>query len=367
MMTRKPALLLLLAGALLLPACSDSGPAAPPSDRPFIEGTRDNAQIGVVVNSTGNALRLIQLGEPEEAREVALGASNAVTPTRVSTYKGWIAVPLGNAASVAIVEAATQRIDRFFLFPSGNATGSAFTADGALLAANLIENEVGRVTLDQSSSDIDNRVDVAPKPTDIEIAGGRALVVSGNLDENYAPLGPGIVTALDAGTLAVLGTVETGGDNPNDAAVGPDGLLYVVNTGNYVDPGTMAIIDPATLTLVDVVQNVGVGPGSITIDDDGLAYISGFYFGTLVYDTRSRNFVRGSDNPVCAPLSDGSCRGASSAAAAGDGTVYQTFFGSPSQGLSPWVFVYEANTYALTDSIASGLGPSEVRITTFTN
>lgn len=355
----------LLAATLLLAACEDSDPVQPPSERTFIEGTEGDARIGLVVNSLGSALRLFQLGDPDQVREVALGASSAVTPTGVTVHGGSVAVPLGNAASVAVVDAASQRVDRFFLFPSGNATGSAFTDDGALLVANLLDDEVGRVELDQASDAVEDRVAVTPAPTDIEVVGGRALVLSGNLDDAFAPLGPGVVTALDPTTLEVLGTVETGGTNPSASAVGPDGLLYVVNTGDYVSPGTLAVIDPTTLERVEVVEGVGMGPGAITVDDAGFAYVSGFFLGTVVYDTGSRTFVRGPGDPVCAPLEDGGCRGASDAVAGDDGRLYQTFFGSAAEGLDPWIFVYQGAGYALVDSLAAGPGPSTLRIETF--
>jgi streptogramin lyase len=356
---------LLLAGVALLSGCDDEDPVDPGDDRPFFQGTEDDPQIGLVVNSLDNTLGLFQVGDPAESREVALGASSAVTPTGIAVGPRSLAVPLGNAASVALIDAETLRIDRFFLFPSGNATGSAFTEDGALLVANLLEDQVGRVAPDQESDDITQVVSVTPAPTDIEIVGERALVVSGNLDESFAPLGEGVVTALNPTTLEILGTVSTGGQNPSAGAVGPDGLLYVVNTGDFVNPATLAIIDPVTMERIDVIEDAGVGAGAISVDEDGLAYISGFFLGTIVFDTVTRSWVRDSDDPVCAPLDGGGCRGAFDAVAAEDGRLYQTFFGSPTEGLSPYVFVYEPGTFALADSIATGQGPAAARIAMF--
>ena len=43
----------------------------------------------------------------------------------------------------------------------------------------------------------------------------------------------------------------------------------------------------------------------------------------------------------------------------------ETFFGSAAQGLQPWVFRYEPGTFQLTDSIATGLGPSGMEIHAF--
>lgn len=360
-----PVALVVAAFAFGTTACSDDDGVSPPSDRPFHEGTSDNPQIGAVVNSTGSAVHLFQLGDPSRVEEIGLGASSAITPVGLSISGSRIAVPLGNTASVALIDVETLEVDRHFLFESGNATGSAFTADGGLIAANLVTNQVGRVDLTQSSDAFGHLVDVAPGPTDVEVSGSRAFVVSTNLDENYMPLGNGVVTVLDAASMAILGTVDTGGENPQDAAVGPDGRLYVVNTGDYFTPGTVGIIDPAAMELVGVVGNAGVGPGAITIDTDGYAHISGFFSGTLILDTRNGQWVRGSDNPLCAPLADGGCRGAADAVRAADGRVYQTFFGSPSEGLVPYIFVYEAGSFALTDSLPAGPGPSGIRVASF--
>src|ERR1051326_2967834 len=95
---------------------------------------------------------------------------------------------------------------------------------------------------------------------------------------------------------------------------GHDGLLYVLNTGDFVSPGSLTVVNPATMQVVTTVPNVGVGPGAITIDENGIAYISGFLFGTVVWNTGTRQFVRSPDNAICAKLTNGSCRGAFAAA-----------------------------------------------------
>lgn len=355
----------LLLGALALAACNDDDPLDP--QRSFINGTRDNQQIGLVVNSTDKALTLFQLGNPSEQRQIPFGASTVVTPVGLSVRGTRALVPLGNAASVALIDLPAQRITRFFQFPKGNATGSAFVSDTVALVSNLTDDYVGRFTFGQAGGTITDTVSVAPAPGTIIMTGNRALVVSGNLDENFAPLGNGIVTALDPTTLQVLGTVQTGGRNPQGAAIGPDGLLYVVNSEPFGSgiPGSVTIIDPATLQVRGHVSGFGNFPGGITIDDQGIAYISGFNFGTLVWNTKTRTFLRGPDNPVCAKLADNSCRGAFDNAVDENGTLYQTFFGSRSKNLNPYVFVYRAGTFELTDSIAAGAGPTAIEIERF--
>jgi len=45
--------------------------------------------------------------------------------------------------------------------------------------------------------------------------------------------------------------------------------------------------------------------------------------------------------------------------------VYQVFFGSSTQNLTPYIFVFKAGTFALSDSINAGVGPSALAIRTF--
>jgi hypothetical protein len=356
----------LLAAALIVAtAACGSDTATTPGTPGFLGGTGDNHEIGVVMNSTGKSMTLFQLGDPTVQQQITLGTSSTVTPTGFSLKGRYAAVPLGNAASVALIDLQNSDIERYFTFTSGNATGSVFADDTTIIAANTALGTVGRMTIGQADDAITQTVVVAAQPTAVAFAGGRALIVSANLDANFTPIGNGVITALDPKTLQVLGTVETGGVNSGSAAVGPDGLLYVVNTGDYVAQGSITIINPATMQVVSTVGGMGVGPGAISIDANGLAYISGFYSGTLVWNTKTRTFVRGTDNPVCAKLSDGSCRGAFAATTDAAGDVYQAFFGSAAQDLPPYLFVFKANSFALSDSISVGVGPSALAIRTF--
>jgi len=332
----------------------------------FLDGTPDDPQIAIIVSTLANSLRMVQLGDQREYRDIPLGASSAVTPTGVSIQGEKAAVPLGNAASVALIDLRSRQIEGYFLFASGNTTGSAFVGADVLLLANQETDQVGRVTLDQASQSVTETVDLAPFPTAVvPVSDSLALVISSNLDDSYMPDGDGVVTALDPRTMTVLGTVRTGGTNPQYGALGPDGRLYVVNTGDYVSPSSLAVIEPQALALETLVGGFPSGSGHVHVDPEGRVHVSGFFFGTVIWDSVTESFIKGPEDPVCAPLSGGGCRGAMSSYRGTDGALYQAFFGSPSQGLPAWIFLYDPVTYTLADSIAPGLGPADVQVHSF--
>lgn len=332
----------------------------------FLDGTVAEPQIGIVVHSLASAVRLFQVGNPEERHDIALGASSAVTATGISIRGETAVVPLGNAASVATIELRSRQIASFFLFESGNATGSAFVDDRNVLVANQETDEVGRFTLGQGGGSITDLVSVTQFPTSIvPVSDSLAFVISANLDDTYAPAGDGVVTALNPRTMTVTAEIGTGGTNPQLGALGPDGLLYVMNTGDYVAPSTLAIIDPATLERVGLAHGFPPGSGHVHVSGDGTLFASAFFTGTVAWNTDTGTFVRDASHPICAPLDGGGCRGAFAAHSAADGSLYQTFFGSVRQGLPPQIFRYEPGTFTLADSIASEGGPVAVEIRSF--
>jgi hypothetical protein len=348
---------------VLTTACGSAASPSGPHVTSFLKGTAGNPQIGLTVNSLDRTLTLFQLGAKTNVEHVTLGASATVTPVGFSLRGTAAVVPLGNAASVAYIDLNTATVTRFFLFPSGNATGQAFVDDSTVLVNNESLNYVGRFTTGQTSDSITQTVPTAPTPTDIEVANGNAYVISSNLDANFSPLGNGIVTKLNARTLAVLDTAFATGTNSSAAAIGPDGRLYVVNTGDFTAQSTLTVMDTATLAVINTYDNFGVGAGAITIGADGLAYVSSFFSGTVIWNTTTQSFVRPIGNPVCVLVSS-QCLGAFGAAPDAAGDVYQTFFGSPPSQPS-YVYVYTHGSYTVSDSISVGQGPSQIRIATF--
>jgi hypothetical protein len=357
----QPCMLALIIG---LAACGDDSPTDPLAER-FLDGTINDPGIALTIVSSTNSLLLLQTGSPTVRREIPLGASSAVTPSGFSIRGSRALIPLGNAASVALVDLEGLRTERFFTFPSGNATGSAWADDATAIVCNQTDDYCGLISLNQTDPAIGQTVEVTDFPTSVIAAGNRIFVISSNLDDNFQRIGNGVVTEIDPATLQVARTF-TVGPNPQFGAVGNDGRLYVINSGDFgAANGSLSIIDLVTNVVETTVEGLGDFPGPISIDQQGRAFISTFGLGTLVWDTGTRAFLRGVSDPVCAPLSGGGCRGASGAQVAPNGDLYQAFFGSAGDGLPAYLFVYDGSTLALQDSIAVPLGPNGIVIESF--
>ena len=366
--TQRAAALLLIAGAA---ACSkDGGGTGPGATLPFLSGTTADPGIALTVSSSRNALLMLQTGAPATRVEIPLGASSTVTPVSFSVRGTRSIIPLGNAASVALVDLTNARIERFFTFPSGNATGSAWLDDSTAIVCNQSANYCGRIRTGRTANTIPDTVMVANFPTAVIVVAGRVFVVSSNLDRNFAQIGNGIVTELSAGTNRVVRTF-TVGPNPQYAAASADGTrLYVTNSGDFgANNGSLSVINLATNTVDAPISGFGDFPGPIEIDSRGRAFISGFSLGTIVWDITTRAFVRSPANPLCVRRTNTSgasvCRGSTGAMIGANGNLYQAFFGSASQSLPSYLFVYDGTTFALKDSVSMPIGTNGVQLRTF--
>lgn len=361
MLSRSFRLFLAGTATVLVAACANDEAL----DRPFLEGTTTDPGIAIAVGSIGTTLHMLQTGNPDERREIPLGTSSTITAVGFSIRGHMAAVPLGNAASVALVNLETETIERYFTFPSGNATGSAWVDDQTVIACNQLDDVCGRFTVGQAGDAMTLSDVLTPFPTAVATFNGRVFVVSSNLDDNYVPAGPGVVTELDPTTLAVIRTF-TVGLNPQYGAIAGDGTLYVVNSGDFgTVEGSLSVIHLGTNTVDDdEVAGFGSFPGPLDIDANGRIVVSSFSYGSVVWNSLLGSFIRAADDPVCAP-DDGGCRTASSAAFAPNGKLYQAFFGSAAGGQPAYYFVYNGATFALEDSIPVPIGPAGLEVVSF--
>lgn len=345
-----------LVAALSFGACSDgTGP----------EPVGALAGRAFVVNSIGETLSIV--GRSEDTGDlvarndvVELGPSSfAVT---IAVGEGAVVVPAGGTSRLLVFDEETLARRCAAELPLASSPFGVTVAGGDAYVSLLLAGAVARVDL--ATCAVEAVAPVGPAPADIEVLGGRAMVVVGNIDLtqglNPPPrLGPSYVAFLDALTLALEDTVGTGGFNAQFAALDRDGELIVVNTGDFNQGNsTVSVIDPAGRRLLAGPLPIGDSAGELSVAPDGRAYVTSFTEGLYVFDTRSNEVLRSTTNPLSAD-SAGVRRGSSGVAVDRRGNVLSVYFGNaatPGQ-----VFLFD-RTEALVDSVAVGVGPFAVAL-----
>ncbi|MEX2465307.1 MAG: hypothetical protein WD995_00260 [Gemmatimonadota bacterium] len=335
-------------GVLLLvalPACGDD---------PLVPVVPDisTREIGVVVTSTDVALTIFDVEDPTQTETVGLGADGS--PVSLAVRGPLAAVPLGVVPAVAVVDLGDGSLLRTIGLAEGSgATGVAFVNDSIVLVANPNLNSVTPVNVLAGTTGA--AIDVGRFPQGVVVEGGRAYVLNAEL-ENFAPAGPSTITVLDASSLAVIDTIELSGQNAADGVIGPDGRLYVIQSGSWGESnGSLSVVDLASGTEVDFVEGFGNFPGSIAMDGDGRVYSGVFGVGMLVWNSSTGGFTHGPDDAA----TPGGVASTSGIAIDSEGRVYAL-----TPDCQDPAFVHRLNTsYESETSIPVGICPFAIAFT----
>jgi hypothetical protein len=175
--------------------------------------------------------------------------------------------------------------------------GAWFTGDG-MLVSNWLTSSVSVVDVSTRSLFGEFQVGVPSQninhPQGIAVVGHQAFITMSCFNEEYVYF-PGKVEVLDLDidtTVARIGV----GLNPQGIALGRDGYLYVVCTGNYFDVfGMLYKIDPGALQVVDSLV-IGGQPGAIDITRRGIAWLAAGGWGPWAAG-RPRNLPKNARTP----------------------------------------------------------------------
>jgi len=287
-----PFLRLFLAVACLLPvvACSeaDSPTQLPPPPA-------EPVATGLVLGSVDLSLTVFPVDSPTVTRTIGLAAAG--TPVSMAVRGNLVAVPLGTAPALAVVDLATESVLRTIALPAGSgATGVDFINDSLVVVANPALNSVSQVNL--RSGAVGPTVPVGIYPQGVLVVGTRVYVANSNLD-NFVPAGPASLTVLDASTLSFLTEIGLTGTNAGGMAAGPDGQIYVMNSGSFgAADGSLSVVSPSTLTESEHFTGFGEFPSPVAFGADGTLYASSYSFGIVAWSTGTRTFLRGPANAI---------------------------------------------------------------------
>ena len=278
----------------LLAACADPEASLPPAE-----------DVLLVVNSIEASLSVVPVGAPDNAIKIPLGGTTP-TPVGVSAFGAYALVPMGLDHSVVVVNLQAGAVERTIpLAANSFATGSAIVDDSIAYVANPGLNTVTRVnylTGDTAS------VEVGVYPQAAIYTRGKVFVINGNLVD-FAPAGESWITVIDPVTRARASGIDSiplpGPGNAQFADVGGDGLLYVMNTGDYSSEGRLSIIDPVARVEIANFGGFGAGPGAIASDGGERLFVSSFFEGLMEFNTTTRTVVRGAGDGVAIPENSG--------------------------------------------------------------
>jgi len=272
---------------ITLAACGDDDPTGPVSP-PGVE-------TAVVVNSVELSITVFLVDDLQNTRTI--GLAQAGSPVTVAARKNLVVVPLGFLSAAAVVDLTTDDVSTIALPDNSGATGAAFLNDSIVYVANPNLNTVS--VLNVSSGTAEDEIDVGGFPQAVAVGGGRVFVMNAELDQTFQPAEAGGVSVIDPASNTVIATIILTGFNPSAAAFGPDGLLYVINSGTFGQgDGSLSVVNPGTLEEVEHHTGFGEFPGDIAFDLAGDAYVSSFAYGIAVWDAAGDVFI----NPPSDPL-----------------------------------------------------------------
>lgn len=158
----------------------------------------------------------------------------------------------------------------------------AFASDTKAYVSNLVANNVAVVDL--VTGTVTGTIPTTAGPEGILVHNGKLYVCCTNFSFADFSYGVGQVVVIDTATDQVLSTIPLEpAANPPALALGADGLLYVVATGDFATVGTRIFrIDPATDQVVgQPLALTSPGAGFVTGDNiavaaDGRGFVNDF-------------------------------------------------------------------------------------------
>jgi hypothetical protein len=280
----------------LLLGCADTN--APPPDP---------VELFVAVNRQAGTLTIAPVDQSEAPITVELGQPRG-TPTTIAARERYAVVPLGSVAEVAVVDLLRRTLVHRIPLPEGSgATGAIMLNDTIAYVANPARNSISEVNILSRKTE---EVLVGVTPLAFAVARGRLFVVSGNLDASGEPLGPSWLTVINPANNAPASGVDsiplTGPGNAAFAAIGGDGLIYVVNRGRSMPAeGRLSVVDPLERREVASFAGLGLLPGPAASDGRARVFVSSVAEGLLEFNTDSNAVVRGEGEGVPIPTNVG--------------------------------------------------------------
>lgn len=331
----------------LVGCAATTPPAEPPEERLL------------VLNAGENTVSLIFVAAAATPTKISLGPTG--TTAADVAARGQIAVVAGGAADeVIVLDLLIRQVRRTIKLASGSRpVAVTMVTDDLIYVANAGTNTVTRIDIETGDT---ASVAVGRYPRDLLLTRGRLFVVNANIgpcSAGLCSLGPSWLTVIDpqANTRAAgLDSIPLPSQgNARSAAIGGDGLIYVINAGDPAAElaGRLTIVDPIQRAEVGSFGGFGFLPAAVTSDGSERLFVASVPDGLMEFNTRTRRVVRGAGDGIL---------GNNIVAAAVDreGRIYAIEGGDCTSAPSGRLRIFRAD---LTESRNLGLGACPVALT----
>lgn len=249
-----------------------------------------------VVNNLGEDLTMIdRAGDSLVTNLLPLGGC----PNRIRAHNGLLLVTNSCTDDLMVISQVTHTVVHTVDFPSGDNPWDVAVIDDSLCAVSmLLSNEVVIVNYQVGAER--RRFAVGTSPEGLLYAFGRLWIANCALDFGTFEYGQGTVSISNAALTATETSVNVG-INPQVLALGGDGAIHVLCTGNYFDRfGVIYTLDPDSWLPTDSIA-IGDFPGDLVIGPEGTGYLAGggFVDSGFVYryNSATHAILNGPTNP----------------------------------------------------------------------
>ena len=269
-----------------LAAC-DSDPTQPQLEQ---------RSIGVVLNSLERTLTIFRT-DTEDPAAVTVGLGPDGSPATFAVRRNLAVIPLGVVPAAAIVNLHTASLTATVTLPENSgATGVAFLNDSIAIVANTSRNTATPINVRSGTPGAE--IPVGQYPQSAVSVNDTVYVMNANLVD-FSPAGPSSISVIAGPVPHVVATIQLSGENVREGVAGPDGRLYVINSGSFgAGNGSLSIVDRGTLMEVQHVTGFGEFPGSIAVTSDRQVLVASFGYGLATWNAVTGQFVRAPDNAV---------------------------------------------------------------------
>lgn len=276
-----------------------------------------------VINNLGEDLTMIdRAGDSIVTSVMPLGGC----PNRIRAHNGLLLVTNSCTDDLMVISQASHAVVHTVDFSSGDNPWDIVVIDDSLCAVSmLLRNEVAIVNYQVGAER--RRFAVGAAPEGLLYAYGRLWVANCALDFGTFEYGQGSVSISNAFLTATEVSVNVGA-NPQVLAVGGDGAVHVLCTGNYFDVfGSVYTLDPDSWLPMDSIA-IGDFPGDLIIGPEGTGYLAGGGFVDSGFVYRYNSTTHAILNGLANPWK--TARGVLSVAGNIDGGIFALAFSADS-------------------------------------